>query len=117
MQDGPFTEDKYKVSMGPGVYTDPNPRCLRRDFAPAFAVSKCNGSEIDWSQSAETFAEFDERVQGDITIQGMTYHPGGHFGVGGELGEVPISAPLPRMYKRLEVLIVGSDSKPVLVAR
>lgn len=91
VQDGPFTEDEYVVAMGPGVYTNPNPRCLRRDFAPAFAVSKCNGSELEWSQSAETFADFDERVQGDVSLQGMTYHPGGHFGVGGELGEVPFS--------------------------
>jgi len=74
--------------MGPGVYTNPNPRCLRRDFAPAFAVSKCNGHDVKWSQIAETFADFDERVQGDVTVKGMTYHPGGHFGVGGELGDV-----------------------------
>ncbi|OIW28973.1 Di-copper centre-containing protein [Coniochaeta ligniaria NRRL 30616] len=88
VQDGPFTVDKYIVAMGPGVWTEPNPRCLRRDFAPAFAVSKCNGSEVEWSQRAETFADFDERAQGDIKVAGMTYHPGGHFGVGGELGEL-----------------------------
>ena len=88
MQDGPFTEDQYTVAMGPGVYTNTNPHCLRRDFAPAFAVSKCNRSEAAWPQSAETFAEFDKRVQGGVTLNAMTYHPGGHFGVGGELGEV-----------------------------
>lgn len=92
MQDGPFTEDQYTVTMGPGVYTEGNPRCLRRDFAPSFAVSKCNGSEAAWPQSAETFAEFDIRAQGGITTETMTYHPGGHFGVGGELGDV-------RLYK------------------
>jgi tyrosinase len=91
VRDGPFTEDKYIVGMGPGVYTNPNPRCLRRDFAPAFAVSKCSRSDIDWSQSAKTFAEFDKRVQGGVDLKGMTYHPGGHFGVGGELGDVHFS--------------------------
>jgi tyrosinase len=88
VRDGPFTKDKYVVAMGPGVYTNPNPRCLRRDFAPAFAVSKCARSETEWSQTAKTFAEFDERAQGSIDLKGMTYHPGGHFGVGGELGDV-----------------------------
>ncbi|KAB5515242.1 hypothetical protein GE09DRAFT_1046195 [Coniochaeta sp. 2T2.1] len=88
VKDGPFTEDQYIVSIGPGLYTNPNPHCLRRDFAPAFAVSKCSGSDIDWIQSAEDFAEFDKRAQGGVIIPRMTYHPGAHFGVGGELGEM-----------------------------
>jgi tyrosinase len=101
--------------MGPGPRTDFNPHCLRRDFAPAFAVSKCNLSEAMWPQSAETFAEFDERVQGGVSIADMTYHPGAHFGVGGELGEVH---PPSDINSRLSNNVLTSlpDRKPVLIA-
>jgi tyrosinase len=37
---------------------------------------------------APTFYEFDIRVEGGIDIPSLTYHGGGHLGVGGDLGEV-----------------------------
>ncbi|KAJ2898555.1 hypothetical protein MKZ38_003846 [Zalerion maritima] len=84
--DGPFAN--MSVNLGPGYTTAYNPRCLRRDFAPEFAVSNLNISMVAWTLSADSFAEFDIRVQGGTTVPEMTYHGGGHLGVGGDLGEI-----------------------------
>ncbi|CAI6093079.1 unnamed protein product [Clonostachys chloroleuca] len=36
---------------------------------------------------ASKFYEFDRRVQGPIDIKGLTYHGGGHVGIGASLGD------------------------------
>lgn len=76
------------VHMGPGNSTAYNPRCLTRDFAPLFATSKLNETNVKRTLRAKSFAEFDILCQGGITPPVFTYHGGGHIGVGGELGVV-----------------------------
>jgi hypothetical protein len=71
-----------------GFNTSYSPHCLRRDFAPAFAVSKLNSTVVDYTLEAENYYEFDIRVEGGIDVVSMKYHGGGHLGVGGDLGEV-----------------------------
>ena len=85
------------VNMGPGNSTTYNPRCLTRDFAPVLATSHLNETNVQKTLQAKSFAEFDILVQGGITLPTLTYHGGGHLGVGGELGLVrgfPFYAPL-----------------------
>jgi tyrosinase len=76
------------VNMGPGNSTTYNPRCLTRDFAPVFATSHLNKTNVQETLQAKSFAEFDVLVQGGVTPSTFTYHGGGHLGVGGELGVV-----------------------------
>ena len=85
--DGPFVN--MTVHFGPGPNLEPNPRCLARDLAPVFAAEKLNPKMADWVFSAETFGEFDFRLQGvGIEVDGMTIHAGGHMGVGGDIGDI-----------------------------
>ncbi|KAH7149696.1 hypothetical protein B0J13DRAFT_312956 [Dactylonectria estremocensis] len=86
--DGPFVESKFKCNMGPEKNTAYNPRCMRRDIAPSFAVSKLNQAKVDWTLEAKDYYEFDIRVEGGITVPTHGYHGGGHLGIGGDLGEV-----------------------------
>jgi tyrosinase len=65
-----------------------NPRCLTRDIAPEFAISKLNQCFVDWTLEAGDFYEFDRRVQGGVTATKQGYHGGGHLGIGGEIGEL-----------------------------
>ncbi|KAM5352194.1 hypothetical protein ACJ41O_004917 [Fusarium nematophilum] len=86
--DGPFMKGKFAVNMGPGLTTAYNPRCLTRDIAPEFAISKLSQAVVDWTLKAKDFYEFDIRVEGGITVPEHRYHGGGHLGVGGDIGEV-----------------------------
>ncbi|KAH6899782.1 hypothetical protein B0T10DRAFT_524877 [Thelonectria olida] len=88
VQTGPLVEGKFTVNMGPNKNTTYNPRCLTRDIAPDFAVSKLNQAQVDWVLEAQDFYEFDIRVEGTIYNEGQSYHGGGHLGVGGDIGEV-----------------------------
>ncbi|OMP82960.1 hypothetical protein BK809_0001151 [Diplodia seriata] len=94
--DGPFRN--YTVNMGPNsAYrsgltkvdsTAYNPRCLTRDFSPWLASQKLNMTMVDKALAGKTFQEFDIAVQGRVEVDGLTYHGGGHLGVGGELGAI-----------------------------
>ncbi|KAK7429634.1 hypothetical protein QQZ08_003829 [Neonectria magnoliae] len=86
--DGPLVEGQWPVNMGPEKNTAYNSRCLRRDIAPEFAITKLNQARVDWTLEAEDYYEFDVRVEGGITVPTHGYHGGGHLGVGGDLGEV-----------------------------
>jgi tyrosinase len=61
---------------------------MTRDLAPPFAAAHLNQAIVDKTLAGTTFAEFDRLVQGSVTLEGMTYHGGGHLGVGGDLGVV-----------------------------
>ncbi|CAH0055221.1 unnamed protein product [Clonostachys solani] len=88
VQDGPFKS--HIVSMH-GSSTEYTPACLKRDFAPQLCIDKLNQAAVDRTMEASKFFEFDRRVQGAIDIEGLTYHGGGHVGIGAELGDVGIS--------------------------
>ncbi|KAK0119415.1 hypothetical protein ONS95_010867 [Cadophora gregata] len=76
------------VPMGPGNNLSCNPHYLRRDFAPSLAISKLNSSVLAWVQQADTYAQYDRRVQSMTPdIAAFATHGGGHSGVGGAVGE------------------------------
>jgi tyrosinase len=75
--------------MGPGDVTTYNPHCLRRDFAPLLAMQTASQSVVDFTNLATSFADYDHRVQAwNSSLSGVTTHGGGHFGVGGNVGDV-----------------------------
>ncbi|KAK0658285.1 Tyrosinase-like protein orsC [Lasiodiplodia hormozganensis] len=84
--DGPFRN--YTVNMGPNNSTAYNPRCLTRDISPWLASQKLNMTMVDRALAGETFQEFDIVTEGQVNVDGLTYHGGGHLGVGGELGAI-----------------------------
>ncbi|KAH8671376.1 hypothetical protein BX600DRAFT_496092 [Xylariales sp. PMI_506] len=86
VENGPFKN--MSVNMGPGYNTTYAPHCLTRDLAPSFAVQKLNHTIVQWTLAAKNYFEFDIRVEGGIDVPSMTYHGGGHLGVGGDLGEI-----------------------------
>ncbi|KAH7009582.1 hypothetical protein EDB80DRAFT_762941 [Ilyonectria destructans] len=85
---GPFVDGEFIVNTGPGNSSAYNPRCLTRDIAPEFAISKLSQCIVDWTLEAEDFYEFDIRVQGGVTATTQGYHGGGHLGIGGNIGEM-----------------------------
>ncbi|RKK25299.1 hypothetical protein BFJ66_g9427 [Fusarium oxysporum f. sp. cepae] len=86
--DGPFAKGDFEVHAGPDNSTDYNPRCLSRDIAPEYGISKLNQTVVDWTLEAKDFFEFDQRVQGGASAESQGYHGGGHLAIGGSLGEM-----------------------------
>lgn len=87
---GPFAN--LTVPMGPDNSTASTPHCLRRDFTAQLATQTLNQSLVDWQLEADEFAVYDRRVQAlDLSLSGITTHGGGHFSVGGMVGEVLFS--------------------------
>ncbi|KAH7055899.1 hypothetical protein B0J12DRAFT_656094 [Macrophomina phaseolina] len=74
--------------MGPNNSTAHNPRCLTRDVSPWLASQKLNMTVVEKALAGRTFQEFDIVAQGKVSVEELTYHGGGHLGVGGELGDI-----------------------------
>ncbi|KAH8588626.1 hypothetical protein B0O99DRAFT_356866 [Bisporella sp. PMI_857] len=84
---GPFAN--FQISMGPGDSFAYTPHCLRRDLSGQLAKLKLSSTFISWTLNAPDFFEFDRRVQAhNLTLAGVGVHGGGHFGVGGMIGEM-----------------------------
>ncbi|EWG47590.1 hypothetical protein FVEG_07657 [Fusarium verticillioides 7600] len=86
--DGPFAKGEFEVHAGPDTSTAYNPRCLARDVAAEYGISKLNQTVVDWTLGAKDFFEFDQRVQGGVSAESQGYHGGGHLAIGGSLGEM-----------------------------
>ncbi|KAG9497468.1 hypothetical protein J7337_010329 [Fusarium musae] len=86
--DGPFAKGEFEVHAGPDNSTAYNPRCLARDVAAEYGISKLNQTVVDWTLGAKDFFEFDQRVQGGVSAESQGYHGGGHLAIGGSLGEM-----------------------------
>jgi len=77
------------ITLGPDYNFANNPRCLRRDFTPAFAHGALNTSVVAFTEAAPTFFQLDRRMQSlELDLAGVLTHGGGHFGVGGMVGEM-----------------------------
>jgi tyrosinase len=74
------------VHMGPGLNTSYAPQCLTRDLSPWLATQKLQKAGVIKTLAGTNFWDFDIKVQGDVTVEGLTYHGGGHLSVGGDLG-------------------------------
>lgn len=85
--EGPFAN--LTVNMGPGNHTAYAPHCLRRDFSPWLFAMSLNQSVQDWTMTAPDFWHLDYWIEGlSLSAPGIRIHGGGHFGVGGQIGEV-----------------------------
>jgi hypothetical protein len=66
---------------------------MRRDFSPLYASLTLNSTVVDWTLSAPDFWHFDFYMQWSVTSSknlGIQVHGGGHFSVGGLVGEVSL---------------------------
>lgn len=86
--DGPFAN--VTLNIGPGPITTYNPHCLRRDFIPSIFVTKLTESAAAWTEEAVDFFGYDRRVElyPNLTLQDVRTHGGGHFAIGGMVGEM-----------------------------
>ncbi|KAH7134479.1 hypothetical protein B0J13DRAFT_479990 [Dactylonectria estremocensis] len=87
--DGPFAN--HTVNLGPGNSLTYTPHCLRRDFIPSLVTKKLTAAEVVWESSASTFHEYTEHIEianMSSDLSGITTHGGGHFGIGGMVGEM-----------------------------
>ncbi|KAI5842479.1 hypothetical protein DFP73DRAFT_515115 [Morchella snyderi] len=89
VQDGPFTFDKFKLSLGPSHDVNAsNPHCLTRDFAEPIALANLVPEVIEEMMSKTTYGAFARRTEGEPSFDVKNVHGGGHFGVGGVLGAI-----------------------------
>ncbi|KAF9457315.1 hypothetical protein BDZ94DRAFT_1314333 [Collybia nuda] len=84
--DGPFST--MVVRMGPADDMSGNPRCLHRDFSPAFASQFLNAAITADTISKSDYGHFMRAVEGETNFEHSGIHGGGHYGVGGTLGEI-----------------------------
>jgi tyrosinase len=89
VKDGPFTEDKFKLNLGPtSDYSITNPHCLTRDFAPDIARTNLIRKVWDEVLAQPDYGSFARRLEGIPSWDMKNVHGGGHFGVGGVLGTI-----------------------------
>lgn len=89
VKNGPFTADKFTVAVN--IFNDvqtANPRCLQRDFCPQTFKREMKQEVIDELMEKTTFAEFARRMEALPGWSMTNIHGGGHFGVGGVLGNM-----------------------------
>jgi tyrosinase len=86
VKDGPFKD--MVIHIGPGQNLEYKENCLRRDWVPELMSRELTSAKVAEISTANNFAEFDKRVQGGIDYEALTYHGGGHVGIGGELGTI-----------------------------
>lgn len=84
--DGPFVN--MTVRMGPANDTSGNPRCLSRDFSPYFAGRYLGRNQTGLTLAQSDFGWFDRVTEGGPSFDASGIHGGGHYGVGGTLGEM-----------------------------
>ncbi|KAK4215184.1 hypothetical protein QBC37DRAFT_419802 [Rhypophila decipiens] len=86
VEKGPFSQDKYTLSLGPNVF-EPygpdgglgyNPRCLKRDLNPYWTNNTRPAKVLEALTACQDIGCFDTIVE---SLDGT--HAGGHFGQGG----------------------------------
>ncbi|KAM7201578.1 tyrosinase [Naviculisporaceae sp. PSN 640] len=88
VQDGPFAGINDLVHLGPGDSTAYNPQCLKRDFSPYFAGRYLGMNQTLLTLSQGDFGWFNTLVEGGPSFEASGVHGGGHYGVGGTLGQM-----------------------------
>lgn len=83
---GPFAD--MEVHVGPGPSLVRNNRCLKRDFAASIIYDFANTNKVNFVKSQTNFGWFTRKVDGDPNFTNMGIHGPGHFGVGGEAGDM-----------------------------
>lgn len=87
-----------EVHVGPqGSLTRTN-RCLKRDFAASIIYDFANTQKINDVMSKTPFSAFTRAVDGQPNWTAMGIHGPGHFGIGGEAGDMFSSPGEPLFY-------------------
>jgi tyrosinase len=82
VQDGPFVPKNLMLNF-PG----PEPQCLRRDFSPSLLNRGADPKVLNNILAQPDFVTFDRTLQGVKNLENANIHAGGHFGIGGALGQ------------------------------
>lgn len=85
--DGPFSGNGSIVHLGPQNSVTYTPRCLRRDFSPSFAMEYLSLDQTILTLKQQDYGWFARTVEGEPSFSASGVHGGGHYGVGGTLGE------------------------------
>lgn len=81
VSDGPFTSADFTVNY-------PEPHCLTRDFIPWVMNGWTQQSLVDNVQSQPDYTTWARAVEGIPSFSEPNIHGGGHFGIGGVLGQM-----------------------------
>ncbi|KAJ3516016.1 hypothetical protein NLJ89_g1391 [Agrocybe chaxingu] len=86
--DGPLKD--MIVNLGPGNSLNPNPRCLARDWSPNFAAQNSNWNITKQVLEQKDFGRFTSILESGTGafMSGGNIHAGGHYSVGGYLGQM-----------------------------
>lgn len=96
VMNGPFVN--MQVHVGPLGSLTRNDRCLTRDFAAEIIYNFANTEKVNGVLSKTTFTDFTRAVDGEPNWTAMGIHGPGHFGVGGEAGDMFSSPGEPLFY-------------------
>ncbi|KAF8248047.1 Di-copper centre-containing protein [Wilcoxina mikolae CBS 423.85] len=87
--DGPFTSKDFLVGLGPGTNASvSNLHCLKRDFSPEIVKKNLRQSTWDAVIEQSDYGRFAKRLEAEPNWDMTNLHGGGHFGVGGSLGDM-----------------------------
>jgi tyrosinase len=79
-QSGPFVKEKFSVNY-------PTPHCLKRDFMPAQLNVWADPKRVQRVLEQPHYTSMAREVEGTPSFDTPNIHGGGHFGVGGVLGQ------------------------------
>jgi len=85
---GPFAGISDMVHLGPADSVTYNPQCLKRDFSPYFAGRYLGMNQTQVTLCQPDFGLFARTMEGGPDYELSGVHGGGHYGVGGSLGQI-----------------------------
>ncbi|KAF2032406.1 Di-copper centre-containing protein [Setomelanomma holmii] len=90
---GPFSN--MTVHLGPFASLARNDQCLKRDFAPDYAVTYLSKANVDKVLNQLDYGWMARTLEGGTSFDQSKIHAGGHFGVGGTFGQMgdPFASP------------------------
>ncbi|KAK0657072.1 hypothetical protein B0T16DRAFT_400842 [Cercophora newfieldiana] len=88
VETGPFAGIPDLVHLGPSASVTYDPQCLKRDFSPYFAARYLGMNQTQLTLSQPDFGWFARIVEGGPDYELSGVHGGGHYGVGGSLGQM-----------------------------
>lgn len=102
---GPFAGVNDIVHLGPSDAVEYNPQCLKRDLSPYFGARYLGMNQTQVTLAQGDFGWFARTVEGMPSFETSGVHGGGHYGVGGTLGE--FSSFLFLSLERVSLVIIG----------
>lgn len=88
VEDGPFVPSQFMLNF-------PEPGCLRRDFIPWIMNTFSDPALVQKALDQPDYTSFARQLEGTPSFADRNIHGGGHFGVGGVLGNMGNAANSP----------------------